>query len=157
MPMGAVGLLEIADAIVARLQDRVEDMDAPGAVKITDSEDVEEMRKDMYAGASSIRISFPKTPLSAEPGMNRVMIYQFGLVVTVLYRNIGNQFTRWKDGPAPRLSEIVKQVYAALQGETLGILNQGGLTCGSAEIVPGGDALQAMQFTVTARSREMRS
>lgn len=158
MPMGSVDLLELASAVQAEIETISDLTDKVMIADVEDASDVEELRKGMGAGPLWACITFPKTgSIVAEPAMGQAMIYHFGLVVSLLYRSLGNQFSRVNDGPTPHLSTLLKSVYAVLETNTLGILNQGGLACGPAEIIARGNPLQAVQFTVTARSREMRS
>ena len=134
------------------LADRVEIME------VVDVEDADTLRKSMGTATHAVRITFPDSgPISGEPGMGQVMMWRFDLVVTVLYRSLGNAFTRLSNGGTPDAAAMAKAVIAVLETKTFNILNQGGLACGPAKFVSRGNALQAMQFTVTARSREMRS
>lgn len=157
--MGDVDLLELTTATVTRLESAITSL--LGLVKVVDVLDVsdeEALRKNMGMATKGVRICFPDNAvLTSEPGMNSVMIFGFHFLVIVLYRNVGDQFTRLSSGPSPALFALAKDVIAALEGQTLGILNQGGLSCGPAGIISRGSSLQAMQFTVTARSRERRS
>ena len=161
MPIGDVRLDELAEAVRVTIEEGIVYLQGEGIVQIVDSVDpdnAEEFRKSMGVQRHGVRISFPNVgALTAEAGMGAVMLYGFGLTVTVLYRNLGNASTRMNDASGLDLTKVVKDLLGLLEGKRLGILNQGGLRCGQPTIISRGNSLQAMQFTVTARSREARS
>lgn len=156
MPIGNVGLRELAEAVAFRVEDQVGYLRERGSI-IEDTEDVDALKKGMGVYSRAYRLSFPPESIMPEPGFTRVILFRLNLNFTVLWRRLGNNSTRLEDPVGVDITRMVKDAIYALQGETVGLLNQGGIECGPARVIGDpGDSVQIMRFMLSGRSRESR-
>lgn len=158
MPSGAVSMLELGEAIVAQIEAEVAYLD--GKVKIIDPKDedeIEQFRKGMGTDNHAVRVV--EAGVQGTSAFGSTMEWEFLFRVTVVFRKAGNMEVRPEEASdGYDITQTVKSVISALQGERLNLLNTTGLECGAATwVVREGSALQAMRFQITGRSRERRS
>jgi len=157
MPQGDVRLHEFLEAIQDRIVSQVSYLD--GYVDVVDADEdtaPEILRKALGTGRYGVRI-MPATPaMDAQPGLGQVTLWDFNALIVVLFRKIGAMSSRPKDDQGGDITVTTKQVIDSLYGQRLSLLNQGGVSCGSVKYVTDGTALQAMIFTASGSSREVR-
>lgn len=157
MPLGDVDLHELAEAVKNRISQECDYLRDCGSV-VENTDEVETLRKSMGAGRRAFRVSYAPESMKPEPGFARVVIYEFTLNITLLYRRLGGVSTRLLDDSGGGVTRLAKDAISALEGQRLGILNQNGLHCGTVTLLGDpGDAIQALRFPVTGKSRESRS
>lgn len=157
MPLGDVTLLELADAVRDRIESSIDYLD--GHVRVVEAnEDHEPIDVQKYLGSDrfGVRISYGNPALRGEPYFNSAMEFAMYIRCTVMFRKPGSMSTRMRSEAGRSVDSITKDVLSALEGQRLDILNRTGLSCSEVQYESQG-SLQAMRFTVAARSRETRS
>lgn len=158
MPLGNVSLLELAEAVQEQIEDEVSYLE--GRVEIIDPEDEDDISQYRKAlGTNNHAVRIVEGTISGASQFSTTMEWTLTLRVTVLFRKGGSMEVRPQAASDGRdITQTVKDVVSALQGERLDLLNTVGLDCETASVVVReGSTLQAMRFQVTARSRETRS
>lgn len=157
MPQGDVRLYEFLEAIRDRIVDQVSYLD--GYVDVVDADEdtaPEVLRKALGTGRYGVRVMPAKPAMVPEPGLGQVTLWDFHAMVVVLFRRMGAMISRPKDDQGSDITVTTKEVIDSLMGQRLSLLNQGGVSCGPVNYVTDGTALQAMIFTVSGSSREVR-
>jgi hypothetical protein len=157
MPPGDVRLHEFLEAIQDRIVAQVTYLN--GYVDVVDADEdtaPEVLRKALGTGRYGVRIMPASPAIEAEPGLGQVTLWDFNALIVILFRKIGTMQKRPQDDQGSDITVTTKAVINSLVGERLSLLNQGGVHCGPVRYVTDGSALQAMIFTASGSSREVR-
>jgi len=157
MPQGDVRLHEFLEAIHDRIVDQVSYLD--GYVGVVDADEdtaPEVLRKALGTGRYGVRVMPASPAMVPEPGLGQITLWDFNALIVVLFRKMGAMGSRPKDDQGSDITVTTKEVITSLMGQRLSLLNQGGVSCGPVKYVTDGTALQAMIFTASGSSREVR-
>ncbi len=157
MPTGRVTPFELGEAIKDRLSSEVVGLEDVRFIDVEPDQDSGSISVSVGRHRTGAIVYYNSPAMTLESAFAGHDEWAFHFLVTVFVRKSKRKEERVGGEDITDSASLVKEAMLSLQGERLGVLNVNGLSCGGARNDTNASGLQVYTFSVSGRSREIRS